>query len=72
MRSVLMVFGLLCAFMLVSSVPLDSASRLQRRRPGRNDALASGAIDRRFDPLSDALDHPVHHVGEFVDHATHE
>ncbi|KAG1054247.1 hypothetical protein G6F43_003729 [Rhizopus delemar] len=72
MRSVLMVFGLLCAFMLVSSVPLDSASRLQRRRPSRNDALASGAIDRRFDPFSDTLEHSAHHVGELVEHATKE
>lgn len=52
MRSVLMVFGLLCAFMLVSSVPLDSAR----------------AIGRRFDDITDAPKHLIHHAGDLVGH----
>lgn len=56
MRSVLMVFGLLCAFMLVSSVPLDSAR----------------AIERRFGDISDTPEHLLHHTGEVIGHVTHE
>lgn len=53
MRSVLMVFGLLCAFMLVSSVPLDSAR----------------AIERRFGDISDTPEHLLDGVGDLVEHA---
>jgi hypothetical protein len=47
-----MVFGLLCAFMLVSSVPLDSAR----------------AIDRRSDDIPETLEHTAHHVGKLIGH----